>query len=272
MARKKFTLDESPQKNVEVTKDETEENNLEEFLETMEDESPTPNEVAIAATMESSEENIPSSANDPSPSSILDVDGTRFDPAIHGVRADGSPSLTSAGRFRRKRGAGAAPRSKVALPNKQSSTATHGITDEQRQHARVTGAACAEMLFRTAQILGGDEWAPVKSDEHQIDERRDMQNAMSTYCEAKGYTDLPPGVFLAFTLTAYAAPRFTLPETKKRTKNFIQWIREKAINVAAWRAKRAARTNARNDGKRKDHASEKDSNAKETTRARDNSA
>lgn len=244
------------------------ETNLDDVLADIEDQTPTPNvdaiETARAALSNASEETNNAPPNNPPIGDLVDVDGVAFDPAKHAVKPDGTPSMTSTGRFRRKRGQGT--RSRIAAPNRSASTAapdnaTPQLTEEQKQQARNAGIAAAEILFRTAVMFGGDDWHPIKNDEKQIDERRDMQNAFAFYCEQKGVTDFPPGVLLAITISSYALPRFTMPETQKRTGKFVSWIRNCAYKFVVWRKNRAARSNSRNDRKREDNTSKTDSSS-----------
>lgn len=211
-----------------------------------------------------------------SASTITDKSGATFDPAKHAVKNDGTPAFAKSGFFRAKRGTG--PR--VRVPN---SGATPGLApDEQRRAAEAASAAAeeqkrrkamiaangiTEIIFKSGYMIGGDEWLPVKHEEKQIDERRDMQTAWAEYCYAKDMNDIPPGLLVAFVCSAYALPRFTAPETKKRLSAFAVGVQKAGLWFKNWRLDRkrrkeekdAARAANRDDGKRKNDTRESDS-------------
>lgn len=242
------------------------------FLSDIEHSSPDPSDAAIASYLASNKptETTPEQRSGTAPQSTsgsvgdqYDSEGNRFDPAIHATKPDGSPSLTSSGKFRKKR------QSKVHRPGAekaaQSDPQSQQLTEQQKAQARAAGVACAEIMFRSAQVLGGPEWEPIKDDKKGIDERRDMHEAFALYCEQKGVTDIPPGALLAITIAAYAMPRFALPETQSRTKRFTVWVANKFYQLRG-RKKNAARSDSGNDGKRENASSEADSKGKEGKR------
>ena len=172
-----------------------------------------------------------------------DAAGDTFDRTRHSVGSDGKPVRTAKGLWRRRRGVGSL---------RVASTAVQ--TADENEKFILAGKTCAECLFQGAGLLGGPEWQP-KVDATQ-DERRDMAAAFTTYCRAKNLSDIPPGIILLAIITSYAAPRFAQPITQKRTAGAIIWMREK---YRKWRMGRAAQSDNRNDGKRENDASKKDS-------------
>lgn len=172
-----------------------------------------------------------------------DAAGDTFDRSRHSVGSDGKPVRTAKGLWRRRRGVGSL---------RVASTAVQ--TADENEKFILAGKTCAECLFQGASLLGGPEWQP-KVDATQ-DERRDVAAAFTTYCRAKNLSDIPPGIILLAIITSYAAPRFAQPITQKRATGAIIWLRTKYMK---WRAKRAAQSDNRNDGKRENDAGKKDS-------------
>ena len=214
----------------------------------------------------------PPRSNAPAPGSYTDSEGTPFDPAKHAVKADGTPSYAASGKFRARRGTGSrvgTPRSKAAVPE----TTPDGrpvLTEAEKMKAARTAAGLREIFFRSCMTIGGPEWTPIKNDAQQIDERREMHSAMTEVCEYYGVTELHPLIGVGFVMITYASPRFTLPETQRRTKKAAsaisrgwKWLRNKFK-----RNKNAARTDNGNDGKREVNASKTDSSPAETTGTR----
>ena len=113
----------------------------------------------------------------------------------------------------------------------------------------------ADSFIMCATMIGGPEFQPIKgnADGIEIDEKRELRMAFSDYCEAKQIGDFPPGIALTIAMLAYIGPRFTMPNTQKRSKRFFTWLGAK---WALWRNRRAAHADNRNDGKRKDDARE----------------
>jgi hypothetical protein len=127
----------------------------------------------------------------------------------------------------------------------------------------MVGSGIAEIIFKSGYMLGGDEWLPIKHDEKQIDERRDMSTAWADYAYAKGMDDLPPGLLVAFVCSAYALPRFGAPETQKRLGRFATFAKRVKLGYENWKLKRSEKNAARiahgNDGERKNDTREGDS-------------
>jgi len=143
-------------------------------------------------------------------SHLVDKDGYTFDPALHVVESDGTPKITAAGLLRQKPG----------HKNKSKIVELQKGKDVQQQ--RASGKVCASILIQLGISFGGEEWQPSKDAKTGIDEQAMLESAFSEYFEATGMSDLPPGIALTVAISAYALPRFTKPNTKKRTANLFK--------------------------------------------------
>lgn len=174
-----------------------------------------------------------------------DSAGTVFDPELHATNAEGEPSLTATGKFRKKRGA-----SKVA---KQTTVAA----DAQRKaEARASGVLAANLMTHTATMLLGEEWITRKVGEY--DEQAHLDKAFGDYFEAKEIQDFPPGVALTIACMSYAAPRLISgKETKSKMQRVKLWLVEKGAKLKRKRSKdNAAQPDSGDNGERKDDARE----------------
>ena len=201
---------------------------------------------------------------------IRDRAGELFNPELHAVKSDGSPSFAKSGLFRRRRGTGG----RVAIPATPaiSSEESRRIAEQQaaaaeeqkRRKAMIAAQGISEIIFKSGYMLGGDEWLPIKNDEKQIDERRDMHTAWAEYCYARGVEDIPPGMLVAFVCSAYMLPRFAAPETQKRLGAFATFLKRGKLWFENWRLSRkerkdAARITNGNDRERQNDSREGDS-------------
>lgn len=86
--------------------------------------------------------------------------------------------------------------------------------------------ALAEATFdlSTNVLVGtlGDEWKP-----REPKERDGVVIALENYYRHKKAQDIPPGLMLAFVVTAYATPRLTQPSTKAKLYAGWLWVKEK---------------------------------------------
>jgi hypothetical protein len=157
-----------------------------------------------------------------------DIDGINFDPSIHVSDANGNPVKTAAGRYRNKSGRKPGVNSNTQKPASQLNIG--GKTTQEPDIADGTilaGKAAACMIFQAGCLIGGDEWQPVIDPNIGRNEPQEMEAAFISYFKAKGITDFPPGVVLALTIFAYAAPRFVQPKTKTRLQMIGLWIKSK---------------------------------------------
>lgn len=178
-------------------------------------------------------------------SSTADKDGVIFNPELHAVDKDGNPSLTSTGKFRKRRGI-----SKVAVKGEAEKT----VQDEQA--ARAAGILCADMMIGSAVTLLGEEWVPIGSQGQQqpikFDEHSNLRRAFGDYFVARGIKDFPPGIMLTIALTSYAAPRLVGgQETKTKLSKVKKWFGAVIKKVKG----NATQSDSRDNGKRKNDIS-----------------
>lgn len=161
--------------------------------------------------------------------------GVRFDPALHDAGQDGKGLLTARGTWRMKRGRkpGTPASNKgvtgstMGTPTTPGTPAANQPTPAQIAQNRAAGVAAAEMLFGVGQVIGGEEWAPMKNEKIGLDERAMMHDAFGNYFVATNRKDIPPGAALGFAMIAYIAPRFAMPKTQARfgaiKQKLVQW-------------------------------------------------
>lgn len=178
----------------------------------------------------------------------IDNAGQTFDPKIHSSDATGKGILTEKGLWRRKRGAGKAPGSAKSTIGGKTVSNGSNTPDAKEQAAIACGRTLAQTTFLVGRALGGEEWNPQKAVDEKgtvvYDEEVMMTDAWTNYCRATNLSDVPPGVILCVALMSYAAPRFRMPETKRRAQSFKEWFVSKWVN---WRVKRSMRKQARTD-------------------------
>lgn len=170
-------------------------------------------------------------------------DNGAFDPAIHRVDKDGNPVRTVNGGYARKPG-----RKKGKTYDASGSTvggakSTPMVDAAQNAHngAKAAAIVTVHQVEVVGRMIGGEEWAYIKSDEHGIDERAQGVDAFTAYFEANGVIDIPPGVALVLWGIGYAAPRFTMPRTKSRARLVKAWIGEKFSRLFGRKRKGANR-------------------------------
>ena len=165
-----------------------------------------------------------------------------FDPAIHAVNADGTPKMRVNGSFMLKRGrkSGGSPgtpksagvpvaatddaeTSGEIAPNSPEVQALPGAV--QASANAVSNAQTARFLVDTVTgVLSraiGPEWAVEK------DERSGLANATKQYLDAKGGLQISPEMGLLLAVSAYAAPRFAVPNTQTKISRFVGWCADR---------------------------------------------
>ena len=224
---------------------------LDDITSALADASPTPNSSAINAHAEKQSAVMEEFAD------ARDVQGNRFDPELHVTDADGKPKLTKLKKLRMKAGRKSAKRaaSISRAATSQNDRNVPGLSPSEKLQARATGEAAAGALITLGVVIGGDEWNPQINVEHGLNERENLSHAFGDYFEQKEMTDIPPGVALTIAISAYILPRFTMPKTQTRVQRFKEWVVTK-IAKRKMRKNSGAQSDTRNDGKRKDDASE----------------
>lgn len=227
--------------------------NLDSISDDIHASAPAPNMAAIDADKEQADEQKAENAH------LRDADNAPFDPDMHVTDADGQPKLTSKGKLRKRPGRKAGSVSggrKASAGGSKISTGDHSNA-LHRQQARMSGTAAANALVMFGVVMGGNEWAPMLDEREGLDERAQLQTAFGDYFEAKEMHDIPPGVALSIALVAYAAPRFTMPQTKSKMQKLKEWV---AVKIAKRKVrKNGAQSDIGNDGKRQNNAGEKTS-------------
>lgn len=160
-----------------------------------------------------------------------------FDPTRHAVDKNGSPILTRAGAFAKKRGrksmADSAPAlSASAVGNVPQTTNAPSIDGAKvgtpaLQAAKLNAAAAmsTNLLFNIAVNFFGPEWEPQK------DEPKMINTAFRDYYEANGYVDLPPGAALVLAIGIYALPRFKHENTRGKLSRIWGGIKHALANL-----------------------------------------
>lgn len=183
----------------------------------------------------------------------LDKNGDRFDPERH-KHINGKPDIAKTGLLKLKPGK-PRPGSKIEDPHDQQVEAERTKTEyeESMETAGELADFTTDSLFEAGTMIGGPEWAPIKTPE--FDERNRMNKAFKRYYFQQGTEAPPPWMMLAYTVTSYAAIRFTQPITLSRITKVKLWI---AGKLQSRKAKKIAQFNTRNDTKRKNDTGNKD--------------
>lgn len=162
---------------------------------------------------------------------MKDKRGDTFDPDTHATNDDGSPKMTAAGYFAKKRGRKAgSTKSTLNTGSAQKHQETIDPQKAVKAQQRMAGNAAANTLITLGVVMGGEEWQPMKSEEHGIDEKMTLEMAFSDYFEAKNMDDIPAGVALSIAVMGYALPRFTMPKTQQRSKTMWGKVKKWWIN------------------------------------------
>lgn len=180
----------------------------------------------------------------PQPIGPVDSAGDTFDPTLHAVGRDGAPSITAAGRFRRRRGSGRSTSHSgdAAWREPAPGLRLPGVTDVRDLTPHHAAQLATGMWCNVGTMIFGSDWMP-----DSPAERGAVQGAFEDYFEATGITDLPPGWALAVTLGGYAATRFVRPTPSQRIASMIGWVRGR---YAGWRMGRGTRANFGANGQR----------------------
>jgi len=173
-----------------------------------------------------------------------DKRGDTFNPDVHAVDDDGSPKLTAAGNFAKRRGRKLGQTSNVSVVSSPGQPKQVSSQQEQMTaQAAVSGRSAAGLLFTLGCVIGGEEWQPMVDKATGLDERAMLEKAFADYFLSTGKTDIPPGWALTIAVGAYAAPRFTAPKTKLRAKNFFGklrlWYKNRKLDKETAKAEKA---------------------------------
>lgn len=141
----------------------------------------------------------------------VDNYGRRFDPSLHVVDDEGKPKLTKKGRLYVQRGKSPSKIKKDKAPS----------TQPDNYHA------CAQVvcgtIFGFGQLVAGDDGIPSK------DQADFMIQSYERYFESQDIEDIPPGLAVFLSTTAYVLPLSFKALAKKESKLFKakEWVKRK---------------------------------------------
>jgi hypothetical protein len=95
-------------------------------------------------------------------------------------------------------------------------------------HLAIAGAVF-DMTTGIAAGSIGPEWKPNAPDERDM-----VVKPLAAYFASRDQKDIPPGLLLAFCVTAYCATRITHPNTKSKLVNAYLWFKPKVKNAFGW--------------------------------------
>lgn len=201
---------------------------------------PAVQEHAIAAARERIRENAPPEtqeaaqveaaepSNTPGPvKGQTDEDGNTFDPAIH----ESPLRLNKSGYIAKKRGGAKKKqepvyRSHAAPPETPSPAGQEQVSDVPDEvKIDATATLFTSLFIGTAQMVGGEEFAPEKGEEPFI------KNALATYFRQAGVVDVPPSVGVGLAMGMYVAKRWNRPVFAAKRQGWISrakfWLFER---------------------------------------------
>lgn len=209
-------LDEEKQElnsNPEIGKTDTAPKSLADIGATLTNSMPDVQQHAIDQELENQAESVSKFAH------LTDKNGVSFDPNLHKVKKDGTPTVSKLGKLMLKPNA---PKESSTKNTTKSSAQNVGQIDEQvelspseKQQCVALGKVSANMIFAVGRMVGGQEWQPVK--QQGYDEAAAMEQAFADYYIVSGKTEMSPSAALGLAICSYALPRFTMPETKKKS-------------------------------------------------------
>lgn len=216
------------------------------FIEHM----PEVSEHAVAAHMakETAAQNAPA---------MTDKNGTRFDPTIHTLGADGNPTLTKSGLYARKRGRKAGQSTLGSMPGPTSqgnSTQPLGEpqkvpTTGQKMSPVLMGAGAAVATANVFMAAFGPDLKPLLKNE--LTGQSDLDTLRDAYAQfflESGIERVPPWIGIAIALSTYAGPKMAKPDALTRAKQLALGAANGTRNL--WRKFRAWR----NGGKTQQNA------------------
>lgn len=161
---------------------------------------------------------------------LTDDLGRAFDAAIHAVGSDGKQLLNKYGFIAKRRGGGskgAKPtQSKIDTQGKVGPNGTVPPNAADREAAIHQTADVAATLFLTmAQMVGGDEFAPVVDAKTGENEPLFIKDAFKNYFRHAGIVDIPPGVGLAIGLSFFVVKRWNQPKFTERRRGWFGGVR-----------------------------------------------
>lgn len=188
---------------------------------------------------------------------MTDKNGTVFDPTIHTLGADGSPTLTKSGLYARKRGRkagqstlgsvpGAAPSGNTTRPlGEQQNVPTTG----QKMSPVLMGAGAAVATANVFMAAFGPDLKP--SAKNELTGQPDLDTLRDAYAQfflESGIERVPPWIGIAIALSTYAGPKMAKPDALTRAKQLALGMANGSRNLwrkfKAWRAGGKSQQNA----------------------------
>lgn len=150
-----------------------------------------------------------------------DEDGNPYDPIIHEspLRLNKSGYIAKRRGGAKKKNVETAYRSHAApqdTPAPQEAQAAE-VPDEVKIDA--TATLFCSMFIGTAQMVGGEDFAPEKGEENFI------KSALVTYFRESGVIDVPPSFGVAMAFGMYVAKRWNRPGFAERRQGWTQRLR-----------------------------------------------
>lgn len=191
---------------------------------------------------------------------LQDSAGNTFDPEKHATDANGNPSVTPTGKFRKRRNT-----AKSSIASVQQERQQQLATEAQREQSRIIGRRAADLFMASCVQFFGEDWIPQGAEnfkaELEINEYNEIRKAFADAAES-GEWKISPNKFLALTLLGYAGQRLaTSEETHERLSWFASAIKPRFVAMGAWfkgfrrGRKNAAQSDSRNKREREDDTS-----------------
>jgi len=157
----------------------------------------------------------------------VDKNGTKFDPTIHTLGADGNPALTKSGLYARKRGRKAGQSTLGSVPGAASPSNTtqplgalgQGPTTAPKVSHTVMGAGAAVATANVFMAAFGPDLEPSKKNE--LTGQGDLETLRDAYAQfflESGIERVPPWIGLAIALSTYAGPKMMKETALSRAK------------------------------------------------------
>jgi hypothetical protein len=143
--------------------------------------------------------------------SSVDFYGRKFDRSIHLVDDEGNPQLTKKGKLRVKKG------------KSPSKIATGKVSSQQPESYRQCAEVVCGTIFGLSEMVAGDDAKP------SAQQANFMITSYEKYFETRQIEDIPPGLAVFLSTTAYLVPVIIITVKKKESNlnKGIKWIKNK---------------------------------------------
>ncbi|MEO0809643.1 MAG: hypothetical protein AAFW82_03195 [Pseudomonadota bacterium] len=159
----------------------------------------------------------------PVEANVVDIAGTRFNPAVHRQHPDGGPIKTKSGTFARKPGV----KKPLNIPRPEpdvGAVSMQADTVEPKDFKKV-----ADGLLRTVEAVPvsimGPHWALTSG------ERKAFAPHVEKICEDSGIDDMPPWIALTILGLAYTSSRLAMPETATRVEQIKRGLLTRGLSA-----------------------------------------